>query len=189
GGSDENPTTMPSAADACWLVHSSDGYVGWVDESALRFVDAPAFAERLRSHTSATAKAQVERAVAHARSMAGTPYLWGGKTKQGIDCSGLTQTAYAAAGVRLPRDADMQSAAGRLVATRWFRDGLLPGDLLFFVHPRRGHVHHVAMYLGDGRYIESGGPGVRVRNLLDKTAADYDAKADASFGWARRVVE
>jgi cell wall-associated NlpC family hydrolase len=64
----------------------------------------------------------------------------------------------------------------------------LPGDLLFFVHRRRGHVHHVAMYLGDGRYIESGGPGVRIRSL-DKASADYDARADASFGWARRVVE
>jgi cell wall-associated NlpC family hydrolase len=183
--------TSPGATVAggpAWLVHASDGYLGWVDESALRFVDAADFAARLRSHTSDAAQTQIAKAIAHARSLAGTPYLWGGKTAAGIDCSGLVQASYAAAGVRLPRDADMQSSVGRMVATRWFRDGLIPGDLLFFLHARRGHVHHVAMYLGGGKFIESAGKGVAVRSI-NPGDADYDAKRDAEFGWARRVLE
>ena len=183
------PDTQPTApVGPAWLVHSSDGYLGWVNESELAFVDAADFAARLRSHTSDVARAEVAKVIAHARSLTGTPYLWGGKTAGGIDCSGLLQTSYATVGVRLPRDADMQSSVGRLVATRWFRDGLLPGDLLFFLHAKRGHVHHVAMYLGDGKFIQAASKGVAVRSLKQGDA-DYDAKRDAEFGWARRVVE
>ena len=183
------PDTQPTApVGPAWLVHSSDGYLGWVNESELTFVDAADFAARLRSHTSDAARAKIETVIAHAKSLTGTPYLWGGKTAGGIDCSGLLQTSYGAVGVRLPRDADMQSSIGRLVATRWFRGGLLPGDLLFFLHAKRGHVHHVAMYLGDGKFIEAASKGVAVRSLKPGDA-DYDAKRDAEFGWARRVVE
>ena len=174
---------------AAWLVHSSDGYLGYVDEADLAFVDAAEFDRRLQSRTSPEAAEKVERAVAHAESLLGTPYLWGGKTAAGIDCSGLTQTCYAAAGVRLPRDSDQQADVGRLAATRWHRGGLVRGDLLFFLSPRRGRISHVAMYLGDGRLIESKGRGVQHASL-DPAADDYigDDRL-AHLAWARRVVE
>lgn len=75
--------------------------------------------------------------VAVAERFLGVPYLWGGKTSLGLDCSGLTQLALAAAGIAAPRDSDMMEASlGRPVAFDESLGGLLRGDLVFW----RGHV-------------------------------------------------
>lgn len=87
-----------------------------------------------------------ERAVAAARSALGTPYVWGGTTLNGFDCSGLTQWAWSQAGVDIPRTADQQ-AVGRAVD---FSE-LQAGDLLVW-------DGHVAMYAGEGQIIEAGNP-------------------------------
>ena len=75
--------------------------------------------------------------VAVAERFAGTPYVWGGKTRLGLDCSGLVQVAMHAAGLDCPRDSDMQLAdLGREVAVRVDLDGLKRGDFVFW----KGHV-------------------------------------------------
>lgn len=71
----------------------------------------------------------------------GTPYKYGGKTKSGIDCSGLTQNCYAKAGVDLPRSAADQSAYGELVE----RKDVQIGDLVFFDAKNTGKIDHVGM--------------------------------------------
>ena len=90
-----------------------------------------------------TAAAQV--AVDTALAQLGDPYVWAGAGPDVFDCSGLTQYAYAAAGINLPHSSSMQSTTGTAVA---YAD-LQPGDLVFFYSP----VSHVAMYIGNGQIV------------------------------------
>ena len=93
-----------------------------------------------------------------ARLFVGFPYLWGGTSAKGFDCSGFTKTVYRANGVELQRDADQQSNEGDAVATGNDLAQLRKGDLLFF-GPRAGvtRITHVGIYLGDKKFIHCAG--------------------------------
>ena len=90
--------------------------------------------------------------VATARRFLGVPYLWGGMTAHGIDCSGFVSRVYHANGVELPRDAQLQFADKDAAPVG--RRALRPGDLVFF-GPDPGNVTHVGLYLGHGRFINA----------------------------------
>ncbi|MCX5405123.1 NlpC/P60 family protein [Streptomyces sp. NBC_00335] len=95
------------------------------------------------------------RAVAFAYGAIGKPYVWGATGPGSYDCSGLTQAAWRAAGVSLPRTTYTQINAGQRVS----RDALAPGDLVFFY----SGVTHVGMYIGNGQMIHAPRPGSTVR--------------------------
>ncbi|MEU9119121.1 C40 family peptidase [Streptomyces sp. NPDC048506] len=102
----------------------------------------------------------VQRAVDYALAQLGKPYIWGGNGPVGYDCSGLVQQAYQRAGISLPRVAADQYGA----VTKISQSSLRRGDLLFWSsNGRQSGVHHVAVYLGDGRYVEAPRPGKDVR--------------------------
>lgn len=87
------------------------------------------------------------------RWFGGAPYLWGGRTEWGVDCSGLVQAAYAARGVALPRDSDQQFTEGTEIRPSASGEGYEKGDLLFFAE--NGRVSHVALWAGVGRIVHS----------------------------------
>lgn len=99
--------------------------------------------------------AKAEQALAFARAQIGRPYVWGATGPSSYDCSGLTQAAWRAAGVDLPRTTWDQVKVGTRVATA----DLLPGDLVFFYDD----ISHVGIYIGGGKMIHAPKPGAYVR--------------------------
>jgi len=165
--------------------HAPDGYVGWIRADDVERVDGSRLAQALSSGSSSP-DPRIESIIASAQSKLGLPYVWGGRSDEGVDCSGLVQTAFASQGIHLPRDAEQQAIVGNLVATRWHRDALKRGDVLFFMG-RRGTVSHTAIYLGDGQYIEASG-SVKISSFRADDDG-YSRSRDDSFCFAKRMIE
>ncbi|GAF41445.1 hypothetical protein FC83_GL003077 [Agrilactobacillus composti DSM 18527 = JCM 14202] len=104
--------------------------------------------------TPAAAKNEI---IQNALQFLGVPYVWGGTTPSGFDCSGLVQYCYRMAGRSIPRVSQDQSAQGHNVSLGQVE----PGDLLFWGGV--GTAHHVAIYLGNGEYIHAPQPGENVK--------------------------
>jgi len=114
-----SPVAVVATRDRFSEVRLATGHSGWI----------------YSRHLAAVAETAPDY-VATARQFLGVPYLWGGKTSLGLDCSGLVQLALTAAGIRCPRDSDMQEALGIPVATTGDLSDLRRGDLVFW----KGHV-------------------------------------------------
>ncbi len=153
---------------AIWAYNHDPAYVTHVLHIAATYntgSEAPASA--LHAPTPAAAMA-----VAYARAQIGRPYRWGGNGPAagdtGFDCSGLTQAAYATAGIHLPRTAqDQYTASPHLPAGA----ALMPGDLVFYGTPT--HVHHVGLYTAAGHMINAPKPGTLVREEPYRYPGDH----------------
>lgn len=125
-----------------------------------------------------------------AHSLMGLPYVWGGTSIKGVDCSGFTKIVFKSQGIELPRDASQQVQVGEIVNTQNGFDNLLPGDLLFFGtkdhDSGKEKITHVAIYLGNLEFIHSSG---RVRiNSFDKTKSNFAEGRLRTFIKAKRIL-
>ena len=132
------PIEAGEPSDGWVPIRTAYAYPGWIPEEALGGGPDPAWLEP-----------RVDEPLDLARSLLGTPYLWGGMTAAGIDCSGLVHMSFRAAGRLVPRDADQQEDAAEPVPA----EALRPGDLVTYGDETR--ADHIAFWLGDGRILHS----------------------------------
>jgi peptidoglycan DL-endopeptidase CwlO len=116
---------------------------------------APTAAAEPAPAPAAAAGPAAQVAVDTALAQRGDPYVWAAAGPDSFDCSGLTQYAYAAAGIALPHSSRMQSTTGTPVP----RSALQPGDLVFFYSP----VSHVGLYIGNGQMVHASTYGQPVK--------------------------
>ncbi|GAA4412931.1 C40 family peptidase [Nibrella viscosa] len=132
-----------------------------------------------------------ETLVSTAKTMMGIPYLWGGTSVKGMDCSGFTKTVYLLNGITLPRDASQQVYTGDLIPTpnKDFSQ-LKPGDLLFFgetaTSEKPERVVHVGMWIGNNEFIHASGK-IRISSMTPG-APNFDEPERNRFLRAKRVL-
>ncbi len=117
------------------------------------------------SHTVPVSRDQTQRLVREARKWIGTPYRYGGQTRSGTDCSGLTMTLFDDVyGVKLPRSSAMQREFALPIGER----DLQPGDLVFFVTSGGSQVSHVGVFVGSGKMIHASVSKGVIESALDE---------------------
>jgi cell wall-associated NlpC family hydrolase len=131
-----------------------------------------------------------ESVIREALLLKGIPYVWGGTSVKGMDCSGYTKTVFLKHGVMLRRDASQQAKTGIPVDISRGYDNLRPGDLLFFGKKagegKKERVRHVAIYIGNKEFIHASG-FVRI-NSLDPGKPHYDKTNTEELIRAARII-
>jgi cell wall-associated NlpC family hydrolase len=157
-----------------WLaVALPDGRQGYIESETV------ASASELYPQTPTSAA----NVIVQAQRMLGVPYLWGGTSVSGFDCSGFTQTVFRLNGIQLLRDASQQARQGEAIEVGRDFAELRPGDLLFFGE-KENRITHVALSLGGPRFIHAS-DFVRI-NSLDENDADYVEYRRKTFQFAKR---
>lgn len=156
-----------------------DDYLGWVAASHISDLSPVSGPYRAPLLSALEIQHRLPQVIAFAEAAMAVPneYLWGGATAPNYDCSGLMQAAFMSAGIQLPRDSYQQEDFTQRIDLA----DLQIGDLIFFGTPVR--TTHVALHLGEGRYIHSSGSSMgrngigidSVTDLSDSISAGYYA--------------
>ncbi|PJA97230.1 MAG: glycoside hydrolase [Ignavibacteriales bacterium CG_4_9_14_3_um_filter_34_10] len=171
----------------------------FVDESKefikVKFPDGRmAFLEKsdavLLDDWSKTRNPDAQSILGEAFNMMGIPYLWGGTSYKGIDCSGFTKTVFFLNGILLSRDASQQVNQGEGINTQSGFENLLPGDLLFFGRKanenKKERITHVGIYIGNMEYIHESG-SVKI-NSFDPNSPIFSIHRLSQFVRAKRIL-
>jgi len=152
------PTAAVSSVSSVSYSPDVAQWTGGASPHQARHHEMTRFASRLFGRTARIAKSLTRSAL----RFLGTPYVFGGTSGYGFDCSGYVQHVYAMLGVHLPRTADAQYYSGRRTV-----GGVKAGDLVFFQTYEPG-PSHVGIYIGNGHFVHaSSSHGVMVSSLSD----------------------
>ena len=127
--------------------------------------------------------------ISMAKDLMGVPYMWGGTSPKGVDCSGFTKTVYFRHGLVLPRDASQQVHVGKLIDDQRDFSRLEVGDLLFFGRKNEDgseRVIHVGLWIGDNTFIHASGD-VHISSM-DSTSDVYDSYNYERYLRTKRII-
>lgn len=128
--------------------------------------------------------------IATAKKLTGIPYMWGGTSTKGVDCSGFIRTVLLQHDIIIPRNASQQAKKGLHLDIAPDFGNLIPGDLVFFgrkaTDEKPAHVSHVGMYIGNGKFIHSLG-FVHVSSFFPEDP-EYDEYNLNRLLWAQRIL-
>lgn len=162
-GKKVNLTAKKVVGKTTWVYGTANGKSGWVNASYLT--------------TTKKVSADLSEVISYGEKFLGTPYVWGGTTPSGFDCSGYTSYVYKnVLGKSLPRTSGAQYAASKQIS----KDAAEVGDLVFFSGNGRS-ITHVAIYAGNNRLLHAAGKQVKYSNLYD----GYWNKRIVGFGTFR----
>lgn len=205
---DRTTTKMGSGKGKWTKVLLPSGKTGWVQSGSIAKHNGFRSIAKGEGNSDSVSEQETEQIIAQAVRLAGVPYLWGGMSAKGVDCSGLVRISFLMNGILLPRNASQQIHCGERVRMAinkefWndrgnmsaFRTEMLArtenlqrGDLVFFGTPameegQKDRVTHVGIYLGEGRIIHSSHL-VRINSLIPGEA-DYYENAHRLLGAIR----
>lgn len=152
------------------------GKTGWVPSAELKAHKGFRSIRMGEGDSSSISPEETEDIIAEAQKLVGVPYLWGGMSAKGVDCSGLVRISHLMNGILLPRNASQQIRCGDEVDLSSL-DNLERGDLLFFgtraTEDKPQRITHVGIYLGEGRFIHSSHM-VRINSLIPEEKDYYE---------------
>jgi len=157
-----------------WYKVKYNGNTGYIRSDLLELTEKPAANSASSSYVS-----MATQLVNYAMKYLGTPYVWGGTTTSGFDCSGYTKYVYKAFGYLINRTAAQQLGNGISISYK----NLQAGDLVFFGHTYSSSAAatHVGIYIGNGQFIHCAGGGVKITSLSESYYA-------ARYVGARRIM-
>lgn len=161
-----------------WYKVMYEGQTGYIRSDLIALTEAPRNNSQTVIGTAPSVDTVGQRIVNQAEKYLGVPYVWGGTTTKGFDCSGYTQYVFKEMGYTLKRTAAQQLTNGTAVSGE-----LKPGDLVFFKNTYKTNraASHVGIYIGSNMFIHAGGSKVQITSL------DHEYYAPRYIG-ARRIV-